>query len=115
MSGERVAIVGSRDWPDPVAVVLAVENLPTGTVVVSGGARGVDRIAADAARARGLEVVEHLPDWERLGRRAGFVRNCAIVDDCDRVIAFQHERSRGTQHTIDLAERLGKPVQVVTS
>lgn len=54
---ERVAIVGSRDYPALGEVTAYVESLPAGTVVVSGGTRGVDQTAEKAARARGLTVV----------------------------------------------------------
>ena len=53
---ERVAVVGSRGYPDRAAVAAYVQALAEGTVVVSGGARGVDRWAADAAAECGLET-----------------------------------------------------------
>lgn len=111
---ERVAIIGSRDYPRLRDVYEYVRLLPADTVVVSGGARGVDRTAADAARHRGLEVVEHLPDWKRDGKGAGFIRNAKIVADADRVVAFHNGVSRGTSHSIETAIRTGKPVDVRT-
>ena len=108
----RIAIVGSRDYPRLDLVARYVAALPDGTVVVSGGARGVDSVAAGAARARGLEVAEHLPDWKTYGRAAGMVRNKAIVRDADRVAAFWDGVSGGTANTIDITRRAGKPVEV---
>jgi hypothetical protein len=107
------AIVGSRDYPDLEAVRRYVATLPEGCVVVSGGARGVDRVAAHEARQRGLRVVEYLADWDRFGRRAGFLRNEQIVAAADTVIAFWDGESRGTKHTIDLARRHHKPCHVI--
>ena len=52
----RVAIIGSRNYPDLLEVCRYVRLLPAGTVVVSGGAIGVDQAAANAARGFGLEV-----------------------------------------------------------
>lgn len=109
---ERVAIVGSRDWPDRSAVIAAVDGLADDDVVVSGGARGVDTTAARAAQRRGLRVIVHPADWKNLGKRAGYVRNADIVNEADRVIAFQYNGSKGTQHTIDLARKAGKPVEL---
>jgi hypothetical protein len=85
-------------------------------VLISGGCRGVDTWAADAARARGLQVVVHLPDldgararWETTKRY--YARNQVVVDDCDQVIAFvSNERRGGTEDTIDRAHAAGKPV-----
>lgn len=111
---ERVAVVGSREYPYMQEVARFVESLPPGTVVVSGGARGVDFVAEVAARRAGLEVSIHKADWDGLGKRAGFVRNEAIVADCTRLVAFWDEQSKGTAHTIRLARRAGKPTTVVT-
>lgn len=109
---ERVAIVGSRDWPDVEAVRRYVDSLPKETIIVSGGAPGVDTIAADAAEARGLPVVVFRADWDRHGKAAGFLRNRQIVDYAHRVVAFRHKMSRGTGHTIQLARAAGKPCRV---
>ncbi len=107
-----VAIVGSREYPDLDGVRCFVQGLSPNAVVVSGGARGVDRCAAHAARARGLEVIEYLADWDRLGRRAGFVRNETIVKRCDSLVAFWDGASSGTRHSIALARRAGRPVEI---
>lgn len=87
------------------------------TVVVSGGARGIDTIAAEAAEAAGLRSTVLLPDREKYpGKmiyRAYMERNRAIVDACDLLLAVWDGKSRGTRHTIDCARRQGRPVFVV--
>lgn len=110
----RIAIVGSRDYPDPDHIIEYVDGLPAGTVVVSGAARGVDRIAAAAARTRGLEVVEYPADWQTYGKRAGMLRNSDIVDNADWVVAFWDGQSKGTKHTIQLAQSACKLAAIVT-
>jgi hypothetical protein len=110
----RIAIVGSREYSDLEQVRLFVDLLPTATVVVSGGARGVDRTAADHARKRGLETEEHFADWNTHGKRAGYIRNQKLVDLSDHVVAFWDLQSKGTKHTIDLAEKAGKLLKVYT-
>jgi len=110
----RIAIVGSRDYPrmDLVAAYVHRDLVP-GTVIVSGGARGVDRIAAESARTRGLEVVEHFADWDTHGRSAGFIRNGDIVKDSDQVVAFWDGESRGTRDTITKARKAGKLAWII--
>lgn len=108
----RVAIVGSRDYPDLDAVRRFVASLPDGTVVVSGGARGVDRTAENAALARGLSVESYPADWQAHGKAAGYLRNQTIVAVSDCVVAFHDGRSPGTAHTIQIAREKGKPVEV---
>lgn len=121
MNPERIAIVGSRppkndpDWEHRVwpLVHAQVFALPETAVIVSGGAQGVDQLAAAAAHWRKMQVIEHLPDWDTHGKAAGAKRNQQIVDDADRVIAFWDGQSRGTKITIDMARRAGKPVEIV--
>lgn len=121
---KRIAIVGSRTPKSPsndeqVAEFAIIERhvralvwkLEPGSVVVSGGAHGVDRIAAESARLRGLVVVEHLPDWSK-GRGAGMTRNTTIVEDATEVHAFPSSWSRGTWDTIEKAQRAGKLAMV---
>lgn len=108
----RIAIVGSRDYPLMDTVSQFVQSLPADTVVVSGGARGVDREAARAAKRRGLRTLIFLADWNTHGRRAGMVRNEQIVDHADQVVAFWDGRSPGTANTIQRARAKGLPVRI---
>ena len=108
----RLALIGSRDYPDLERVRRFVDDLPLGTVVVSGGARGVDSAAERAAREAGLRVVVLEPDWAGLGRRAGLARNQDVVDQSDEVVAWWDGASRGTVHALRLAVEAGKPVTV---
>lgn len=133
MSPERVAIVGSRNYPDLEEVRAYVGTLPLGTVVVSGGARGVDLAAENAAGSYGLRVVSYrpkkiedvwrivrmeaegfgleqteLPEVFRTFAPAAYFRNGLIVDDCDRLEAFWTGGSPGTRNAIELARKAGK-------
>jgi hypothetical protein len=108
----KVAIVGSRQYPDLDAVREYVRGLPPGTIVVSGGAQGVDKVAELEAKEQGLNVEIWYPRWDLHGKGAGFARNKAIVHAADRVVAFWDGVSRGTLHTIETAERMKKPVDV---
>lgn len=107
------AIVGSRDFPHLISVWnLVMFLLPSNARVVSGGARGVDRVAEKAAIKRGLpRPLIFKPDWST-GRGAGFARNKIIIEESDIVIAFWHNRSRGTADSIGHAKRLGKKIYV---
>jgi len=109
---ERVAIVGSRNWKDHIAVCDAVRRLKAGTVVVTGGARGVDTMAEQEALEIGLTAVVVKPSWV-LGRHAGIKRNQIIVDISNRGIAFWDGQSPGTADTIEKFRRAGKPIEVI--
>ena len=113
MKSERVAIIGSRDWKDPEAVYDAVRGLRAGTVVVSGGAPGVDTMAENEALAIGLIVVVVRAPWDVHKRAAGPMRNRMIADIADRGIAFWDGQSPGTNGTIALFRKAKKPIDVI--
>ena len=62
---KRIAIIGSRDFPTAQLVEAYVASLPDDSIVVSGGAKGVDSWAVQAAENRGLEVKVFDADWGR--------------------------------------------------
>ena len=116
--GERVAIVGSRDWPSEMlpivraAIRAYVLELPKDSVVVSGDARGVDTWAKDAADEAGLGYSGWPPRYDLYPAKiAPIIRNKDIVRDCDRLVAFQFRKSSGTQDAVDYAKSLGKGVR----
>ncbi|HEY1430417.1 MAG TPA: SLOG family protein, partial [Stellaceae bacterium] len=89
----RIGVVGSRRRTDREAVEAYIAELPPGTVVVTGSAKGPDRWAEQAARTRGLEVVVHTPNLDGVRARwqaaeRFYARNQRIVEDSDLVIAF---------------------------
>jgi hypothetical protein len=110
----RIAIIGSRRRTDREAVEACVAQMPPQTVIVTGGATGPDRWVERAARERGLGVAVHEPDlgaavtrWQVVERY--YMRNQAIVDDSDRIIAFvAPDRTGGTEDAI----RRAKPVEL---
>lgn len=109
----KVLICGSRGIHDPAVVRQAIEQsgmVPTH--IISGGARGVDRLAHLYARSNGIDFTEYPPDWDRYGKRAGFLRNYVMVSAADAVIAVWDGVSAGTRHSIDYANSCGKRVFV---
>lgn len=116
--GERVAIVGSRHWPYLGLVQCYVLRLSATTIIVSGGAWGVDVTAEEAARSRDdlPDPIIFRPVWKRpdgtKDLRAGKRRNSAIVGAADRVVAFWWHGSSGTADTIEKARRVGKLAEI---
>jgi hypothetical protein len=52
------------------------------------------------------------PDWDKYGKRAGFIRNELIINEADKIIAFWDGESKGTKLSIDLAIKAGKPIDI---
>lgn len=108
----RIAIVGSRDYLNLDEVRDYVNSLPDDTIIITGGAKGVDKAAELAACARGLTVVIHEAEWNKHGKAAGPIRNTVIVNDCDKLVAFWDEQTPGTKDSISKAAKAGKLEQV---
>ena len=83
--------------------------------VVSGLAKGPDTIGKEWAEENNIPVKEFPADWNTLGRRAGFVRNCAMGDYAECLLAFWDGKSRGTKQMIDYANEKGLLVKIYYS
>ena len=105
----KIAIVGSRN----LRVSDIGKYISHADEIVSGGAAGVDRCAAEYAKENGIRLTEFLPQYERYGRSAPIVRNKKIVDYSDKIIAFWNGSSKGTLSVIKYAQKTGKPYAVV--
>lgn len=110
----KVAIVGSRSASDYEAwKKLALGVLPENTsMIVSGGAKGIDAFAARLAEELGLPLLEFKPDYGKYGRGAPLVRNTEIVNAADYVLAFPSGESKGTYDAIRKARKQNKRLRV---
>ena len=79
--------------------------------IVSGGARGADTLGERYAKERGHLVKIFKADWDQ-GKMAGYVRNVAMADYADALIAFDFG-TKGTGHMIKIAETRKMLVRVV--
>lgn len=111
----KVVITGSRGWTDKQAIFRRLVELPDSTTVIAGGARGADTIAAEACETYNHLTLQVFPaDWEKYGKRAGFIRNAQMLDEQpDLVLAFWDGESKGTLGCMKEAQRRGIPVEVI--
>lgn len=114
MNFPKIAVVGSRDFPDQRIVERFVFLLPRHWTIVSGGARGVDRWAEETANYWRRHTDIYPANWNKYGKSAGYIRNNEIVNNCDIVVAFWDLKSKGTKHTIQLARSLNKPCIIIS-
>lgn len=110
----RVIIAGGREFSDHELLYRECDKLvPADSIILSGGARGADRIGETWARERGLVVERYLAEWDRFGKSAGYIRNREMAAAGDMLIAFHDGISKGTKHMIDLANAAGLQVHVI--
>jgi hypothetical protein len=112
---QKVIIAGSRSVVEETTVAQALtESKFNPVLIVSGGARGVDRLGEDVALKLGLPVRHYIPDWDGLGKRAGMVRNADMGNYADALVACWDNQSSGTKGMIDYMKRINKPSFVKT-
>jgi hypothetical protein len=112
----KLAVVGSRTLDRYSIVDEAIKKhfkIEEIDLIVSGGADGADRFGEVFAKKNELSLLIHYPKWKKLGRKAGFARNEQIVRDADAVICFWDGVSKGSQNSMDWAQRLGKTLVTI--
>lgn len=122
----RLIIAGSRGWdPSPQDIDTAVWWLIEGSAegkghvgpvsaVVCGMAPGADMAGYRWARERGVPVVEMGAAWERLGKKAGKVRNKEMAEYADAALVFWDGDSNGSTNMYAWMGVLGKPGAILT-
>ena len=104
----RVGIVGSRSFNDYWAVYHFIDkrlDLEDITLIVSGGAEGVDTLAQKYAQENEIPILIYYPKWKKFDKAAGPIRNEKIVKMSDIVFAFWDGKSPGTRSSINLAKK----------
>lgn len=109
----KTIIAGSRGIDDYLLLcdVIVWSCFPI-SEVVSGGARGVDKMGERYAKEHGLPCQVVRAKWKEQGKRAGIVRNLKMAEMADGLIALWDGESRGTKHMIDSMKKLGKKVWI---
>lgn len=105
------AIVGGRNFSDSKYMKKFLDKEKIG-YIISGGASGADTMGAQYGLKNNISVKECHVEWDKYGKIAGFIRNKDIILNCDKVIAFWDGKSKGTKHSIDLAEYYKIPVTI---
>jgi YspA, cpYpsA-related SLOG family len=110
----RTIIAGSRDIDFNLSTLCeAIANSGFAiTEVISGGARGADRLGEVWAGINKLPCTQFLPDWTTHGKAAGILRNKRMAEYAEALIALWDGESRGTQNMIDEARKRGLKVYV---
>lgn len=109
----RLIIAGSRDFGDYTLLKRRARMVTAGAhevVVLCGGARGADALGKLWAEEQGHPVEVYPADWEKHGRSAGPIRNLAMAEKADTLLAFWDGQSRGTKNMIDTARSMGLKV-----
>lgn len=112
----KVIVAGSRGFRD---YRLLQEKLDfylqnySDVEIVSGGARGADRLGEQYARTKGFKLRLFPANWDLYGKKAGYLRNQQMAQYADYCVVFWDGKSRGTQHMIRLARQYKLNLRIV--
>ncbi len=109
----KVAIIGSRNSGCMTAKDIIAYVPQNCSEIVSGGARGIDTLAEQAATTLKLPLTCFTPNYERFGSLAPLKRNVSIVDYSDYVLAFWDMRSSGTRYVLSYCLKCEKPFKII--
>lgn len=112
----RLLIAGSRDFDNYSYLESCVskfikEHKEYNITIISGNARGADKLGEKFGIEHGIKVHRFKADWEKFGKSAGYIRNTQMLDfiqepNCKGVVlAFWDGKSKGTKHTITNAKK----------
>ena len=114
----KVIVCGSRGFEDYDTLkafcdkILFDKTRTHKLTVISGAARGADKLGEKYANEKGYACEVYPADWDKYGRSAGMRRNEEMLQRADGVIAFSVNKSAGTENMIKIAKDAGKKVAV---
>lgn len=108
----KTIIAGSRGINDYNVVCSAIKFSGFDiTEVVSGGARGIDKLGEQWAIENNIKIVQFIPDWD-IGKSAGIIRNKEMAKYADALVCIWDGVSSGSKHMIQYAKKCGLKVFV---
>lgn len=115
----RVIVAGSRTMQDYnfLATILgvALKNIADDDIeIVSGGAKGADKLGEQYAKSRGLGIKVFPANWDTHGKAAGPIRNKQMAEYATHCITFWDGKSRGTKNMIDLANQHNLKLRIIS-
>lgn len=110
----KLAVIGSRDFVNYELMKHILTPLVNKIeLIISGGARGADKLAEQFASDNNIPLKIYKADWDTYGKSAGHRRNTDIINESDLVIAFWDGASKGTLDSITKARKSNKPMRIV--
>lgn len=108
----KVIIAGGRNTHISLCEMdkeICKSNFPV-TLVVSGGADGIDELGEVWALQNSIPIVKFTAQWHQYGYAAGPIRNIEMAEYADALIAFPG--GKGTKNIIEQMQKLKKDVYI---
>lgn len=103
----RTIVCGSRSVTDYELLVDIMKGIPWQiTTILSGNARGVDKLGERYAKEYSIPLEIYPANWKLYGKRAGLERNLEMIAKSEALIALWDGISVGTKHCIIEAKKV---------
>ena len=108
MKNKTIAIIGSRNYKYALEAMQKID-LSDVTLIISGGARGVDKDAEIFAKLNNIpcQVIRPINQSDKFSY---LLRNVEIITKADKIYALWDGESKGTKFVIDYAKARNKEV-----
>ena len=107
----KILVVGSRNIEEfDLSPYIPKET----TLIISGGAKGIDAIAEKYADEHKISKLILLPQYNLYGKSAPIKRNETMVNIADTVIIVWDGNSRGTKSTLQYSKKKNKNIILIT-
>lgn len=106
----KIIIAGSRTFNDYESLKKTCDKIinrfyKKDIEIVSGCARGADKLGEDYAKERGYKIHYFPADWNKYSKKAGHIRNRKMAKFSDSAIIFWDGKSTGTKNMIKEAKK----------
>ena len=112
----RLVVAGSRGFDNYERLSAELDKLLAGrtnVTIISGAARGADRLGEKYAKAHGYKLEQVPAQWAKYHQGAGPIRNKQMVKTADAVLVFWDNESSGTRNIIECARAENIPCKIV--
>ena len=115
-------VAGSRAFDDYNLLEKTLDkmlsNYTPDITIVSGGAKGADALAELYAHKKGYYTTIFYPEWNLLGKGAGYIRNRKMHEYISQfehrgVVCFWDGKSKGTKQNFELAEEYNNQIRII--
>tara|TARA_R110002153_G_scaffold105397_1_gene243791 strand:+ start:236 stop:586 length:351 start_codon:yes stop_codon:yes gene_type:complete len=104
----RVLIAGGRNFTDKQFLEEYMSKyLKEVTLVISGTAKGADRLGEKWAQSHSIPVERYPAQWSRYGGAAGPIRNKEMLDKGKPDLVVVFEGGKGSNHMATIARKAG--------
>ncbi len=106
----KLLIAGSRSITHIDLSIYLPDNID---LIISGGSKGIDDFAEKYADKHRISKLILRPRYDLYRRNAPLIRNRKMLDICDKAIIFWDGKSNGTAYTINYANKIHKPIEII--